>query len=134
VPATTASVIFGSSVLALTRPGEVPAKVTDFGAHDVYEDVPGAIDALDGALGLTTPGAARLLVIISDGCYHHRGWTNGQARVTRLRASGCGVLWLAPAAGGVYAMDGATVEQLRDPAATARAIGRAATAALRAAR
>ena len=132
VAATTASVLFGSSVLALTRPGQVPTKVTDFPALDRYEDVPGAIDALDGVLGLSRPGAARLLVIISDGHYAHQGRTAGQARVDRLRAGGCGVLWLGPAR--ARPLRGATVEQLSDPTTTARVIGRAAVAALHATR
>jgi hypothetical protein len=134
VPAMTASVLFGNHVCSLTRPGEVPARVTLFGAPDNYEDLPGAIDALDGALGLTCPGAARLLVVISDGQYHHRGRTEGQARIDRLRHAGCGVLWLAPARGGSWPLAGTTVEKLSDPATTAHAIGRAAVASLRAAR
>ena len=53
-------------------------------------------------------------------------------QVDRLRASGCAVLWLTtddkddP-------FDGVTVHKLTSPTATAQAIGRAATAALRAA-
>ncbi|HWN33554.1 MAG TPA: hypothetical protein VNP03_12445 [Pseudonocardia sp.] len=133
VPAVTASVLFGQHVCPLTHPGQVPAQVTQFGAPDNYEELPGAIDALDGALGLARPGAARLLVVISDGQYRHRGRTGGQARVDRLRHTGCGVLWLAPAAGRSWPLTGATVEELSDPATAARAIGRAAVAALRAA-
>jgi hypothetical protein len=134
VPAMTASVLFGNHVCSLTRPAEVPARVTLFAAPDDYEELPGAIDALDGALGLARPGAARLLVVISDGQYRHRGRTGGQARVDRLRHTGCGVLWLAPSAGRAWPLTGTTVEHPSDPTTTARAIARAAVAALRAAR
>ena len=64
--AVTASVLFGKGVYALTRPGEVPAKVTDFTATASSESACRAIDALDGALDLASPGTARLLVIVSD--------------------------------------------------------------------
>ena len=134
VSAMTASVLFGNHVGPLTRPGQVPARVTLFAAPDDYEELPGAIDALDGALGLARPGAARLLVVISDGQYRHRGRTGGQSRVDRLHHIGCGVLWLAPVGGGSWPLTGTTVERLSDPATTARGIGRAAVAALRAAR
>ena len=66
--AITASVLFGKGVYALTRPGETPAKVTDFTATASSESACRAIDALDGALGLASPGTARLLVIVSDTC------------------------------------------------------------------
>jgi hypothetical protein len=64
--ATTASVLFGKGVYPLTRPGETPTKVTDFTATASSESACRAIDALDGALDLASPGTARLLVIVSD--------------------------------------------------------------------
>ncbi|MFB9902877.1 VWA domain-containing protein [Allokutzneria oryzae] len=133
IPATTATIAFGSGVHAITHPGSAPAVVTEFAARDCYEDIPTAIDALDGALGLAHPGAARLLVIVSDGHYDPHARRDGQHRLDRLRANGCGVLWLATNAAN-EPLQGAFVHQLNDPATTARAIGRAATAALRAAR
>jgi hypothetical protein len=134
VPAETATVIFGEHVRPITHPGTAPATVTEFEADDGWEAIDTATAALDGALGLSRPGAARLLVIVSDGHIvdDDQSW-NGQRRINRLRASGCAVLWLTsndtdtPFAG-------ATVHQLADPTATAQAIGRAATTALRAAR
>ena len=129
----TASVLFGNHVCALTHPGQVPARVTLFTAPDAYEELPEAIDAVDGALGLARTGAARLLVVISDGAYAHRGRSHGQARIDRLRRAGCGVLWLAPARGGSWPLTGTTVETLTDPTTTACAIARAAVAALHAA-
>ncbi len=132
VPVTTATVIYGARVRPITHPGTVPDKVTEFEADDGSHDIAAAAAALDGVLGLSQPGAARLLVIVSDGHYDHYERAAGRTQVDRLRASGCAVLWLTtddrddP-------FDGVTVHQLTSPTATAQAIGRAATAALRAA-
>jgi hypothetical protein len=133
VPAQTATVIFGNRVRPLTLPGKAPAAVTEFDSNDNWEDIPTAIDALDGALGLSTPGAARLLVIVSDGRFRPAPRRDGQKRLNRLRAAGCAVLWLTTRDTDTP-LDGATVHRLTDPTSTARAIGHAATAALRAAR
>ncbi|SER91743.1 vWA domain-containing protein [Actinokineospora terrae] len=133
VDVTTATVIFGHNVRPITHPGTHPARVTLFAANDGCHAIATATDALDGALGLSRPGAARLLVIISDGHFLAHERHGGQKRVERLRASGCAVLWLT-----TDELDkpfkGVTVHQLTDPDTTAHAIGRAATAALRAAR
>ncbi|MBN9097972.1 MAG: VWA domain-containing protein [Pseudonocardia sp.] len=131
VPATTATVAFGDAVHAITHPGAVPKMVTRFRAPDGYEVIDDALDALDGALHLSTPGAARLLVVVSDGIFSPAPRRAAQTRVDRLRAAGCGVLWLAPR-GPVTPLDGVTAIPLTDPTVTARAIARAATAALRA--
>ncbi len=133
VPTETATVIFGHQVRALTRPGRPPAQVTEFVANDNWEDIPTALDALDGALGLSRPGAARLVVIISDGKFRQEPLREGQKKLDRLRASGCAVLWLAAHDSNIP-LAGATFHVLADPATTARAIGQAATAALRRAR
>ncbi|MGE0295273.1 VWA domain-containing protein [Pseudonocardia sp.] len=132
VPATTATVIFGAHVRAVTAPGTTPLEVTEFAARDNYEAADTAIDALDGALDLARPDGARLLVIVSDGQFRPDPRRRAQARVDRLRAAGCGVLWLAPARSLNDPLHGVTVHTLDDPATTARAIGRAATTALRA--
>jgi hypothetical protein len=131
VPATTATVTFGEKVHPITAPGATPSRVTTFGAPDGYEVIDQAIDTLDGALGLSRPGAARLLVIVSDGIFSPAPRGAAQAALDRLNRSGCGVLWLAPDR---YAtpLRGATVHPLADPATTAQAIAKAATAALRA--
>lgn len=131
VPATTATVIFGNEVRPITHPGTAPTHVTEFDANDGWEDIVRAIDALDGALGLGRPGAARLLVIVSDGYYLADQRHHAQLRINRLRAAGCAVLWLAPN-NDPEPLDGTTVHELTDPTTTAQAIGRAATAALRA--
>lgn len=132
VPAQTATVIFGHEVHPLTRPGTAPTVVTEFASNDNWEDIPTALDALDGALGLSTPGAARLLVIVSDGRFRPAPRADGQRKLDRLRAHGCAVLWLTTRDTDTP-LAGATVHRLTDPATAAQAIGRAATTALRAA-
>jgi hypothetical protein len=132
VPAQTATVIFGNRVRPLTLPGKAPAMVTEFASNDNWEDVPTALEALDGALGLSVPGAARLLVIVSDGRFREDPRRTGQRKLDQLRANGCAVLWLTTRDTDTP-LSGATVHQLTDPTTAARAIGRAATTALRAA-
>jgi hypothetical protein len=92
----TAAVTYGSRVRPVTRPGHAPAGVTTFSATDGTEMFCQAIDALDHALDLSRPGAARLLVIVSDGHYTPGECRDGQQRITRLAAYGCGILWLTP--------------------------------------
>lgn len=135
VPATTATVVFGAgTVTPITRPDATPAKVTEFGTRLGGHVIDTAIGALDGALDLSRPTAARLLVIISDGNFEDETRKPGQRMLDRLRDSDCAVLWLAPDKLGTDPMNGATVHTLTDPTTTARAIGQAATAALRATR
>lgn len=66
-----------------------------FTAEDMAEEFCEAVDALDAALELTRPDAARLLVIVSDGYFTPDQRDHGQQRITRLTATGCAVLWLA---------------------------------------
>ena len=128
--ATTATVIYGQHVRPVTHPGQTPTHIREFAATDATEKFTRAVDALDAALDLTRPGAARLLVIVSDGLYTPDERATGQQRITRLRASGCGILWIAlsPA---THAMSGADLLILSDPAAAADTIASAATRALR---
>ncbi|MFV2179993.1 VWA domain-containing protein, partial [Actinomadura sp. LOL_011] len=128
--ADSATVIFGSRVRPVTRPGQRPTGVSTFEARDSREDFVEAVDALDAALDLTRPGAARLLVVVSDGIFKHQQLIDGQQRVDRLTAAGCAVLWLAPSER-AYPMNGAHLTILPDPAAAADTIGAAATRALR---
>ncbi|MGV9613232.1 VWA domain-containing protein [Nocardia xishanensis] len=132
MPAKTATVTFGASVKPITYPGTAPARVTEFSCPDYLHAIDTAVEALDGALDLSRPGATRLLVIISDGQYQGRRRNRAQAHIHSLRAAGCAVLWLAPANSAPEPLDGVTLHLVTDPAAAA-AIGRAATAAVRAA-
>jgi hypothetical protein len=128
--ATTATVTYGHHVQPVTFPGRAPARVTEFDARGTYEDFRGAIDALDGALDLSRPGAARLLVLITDGDYKDTQYPDGARRAARLAAAGCGILWLNPPGAPGRPVPGATAVTLTDPAATIAIIARAAAAAL----
>ncbi len=89
---TSATVCFGRRVIAVTRPGEVPAQVRQFRAGDRAHQFCGALDALDGALGLSRAGhGARLLVVVSDGRYEAPQRIDGQARCDACGppAAGC---------------------------------------------
>ena len=131
--ALTATVLFGKGVYALTRPGEIPAQVTDFSATASTESACRAIDALDGALGLASPGTARLLVIVSDAMFV-------RPRRARRRSSSASPACTAPAAassssppGGYAAICKYTdcqVTEAASPADAIDAIARAATRAL----
>ncbi|WP_228002368.1 hypothetical protein [Nocardia australiensis] len=121
MPAETATLTFGRQVLPGAYPGSAPQKVTDFAATALYEAIDTAIDALDGALGLSRPENTRLLVIISDGCFCDEPCAAAQKLLDRVRASGCAVLWLAPEVTWSKRLTGATVHELTNPAAIARA-------------
>jgi VWA domain-containing protein len=130
VPATTATVSYNHDVHPITHPGTAPARVTEFQAGGGGHQLGTALDALDGALDLSTPNAARLVVIVSDGKYSAEQRRDAQTRLNRLRESGCAVLWLTVNDTDTP-LDGATVHRLDQPTHTARAIGHAATTALR---
>ncbi len=128
--ARTATVTYGRQVRPVTYPGAVPAQVAEFSAAGKYEDFTRAVSALDGALGLSRPGSTRILVIVSDGRYKGTQHADGQKLITRLAASGCLVIWIAPS-DTANTMTGARVVILADPAATRAAVARAVTASAR---
>ena len=91
--ATTATVHFdGRTVAAITRPGDNPAQVPTFDVGRGGHPIGRAIDAVDGGLGLAKPGAARLLVIVSDGVFGTDETDAARGRIKRLSATGCAVL------------------------------------------
>jgi hypothetical protein len=94
--ARTATVTYGRDVRPVTYPSATPARVAEFSATGKYEDFTRAVNALDGALGLSRPGSTRILVIVSDGRYKGTQHADGQKLITRLVASGCLVIWIAP--------------------------------------
>ncbi|MBL7491176.1 VWA domain-containing protein [Frankia sp. AgW1.1] len=133
--ATSATVIFGNRVRPITRPGRVPTQVIDWTANDYTEAFVTAVDTLDTTLGLSGRDGARLLVVISDGHFNaipdDYQQVAGRARLDRIAAAGCAVLWLTPHNAVWPWLAGVTAYQLTDPATTADAIGRAAIDALR---
>ena len=72
-------------------------------------------------------------MIVSDGRYKGTQHVDEQKLITRLAASGCLVIWIAPS-DTANTMTGARVVILADPAATSAAVARAVTASARTAR
>ena len=127
--ARSATVVFAEKVHPVTHPGATPATVREFPATGRTLAFCEAVDALDGALELSRPGAARLLTIVSDGKLPPRERVGGQDRVTRLIKAGCAVLWLALGSGDTPLDDARTVT-LANPAEAIDAIAQAAIRAL----
>jgi hypothetical protein len=127
----TATVAFGDTVTPITRSGTAPAEVTEFRARCNTEEFTRAVSALDVELGLSRPGAARLLVVVSDGVFRTDQSTTGRMQLKALADAGCAVLWLtlgtaraARETGGIHFLT------LPNPATAADEIGYAAVAAL----
>jgi len=127
--ARSATVTFGESVHPVIPPGKAPALVSEFGTWDGTEEFCDAVDALAAALDLSRPGAARLLVVVSDGRFRADQRRGGQERVARLKRTGCAVLWLALQQDATP-IEGALSIILADPADAVVAIGQAAIRAL----
>jgi len=130
-----AMVYFGTDVFPTLKPGQRLDNVQVYTAPDGTEKFDKAFKSLNGVLSLLHGSGARLLVIVSDGCY-----TGAEIEATRkwLRAcdqSGVGVLWLT-FDNGVYVRSLARgtsavlMQVTADPAAVATEIGTAAAKAL----
>ncbi|WP_219505236.1 hypothetical protein [Nonomuraea ceibae] len=134
----TAALAWGSTVTPLIRPGASPSHVPVLSTPEGTVVLPEAIRALDGALALSEPGSldARLLIIASDGELtgsdddEDDPAVMSQSLIDRLRRNGCAVLWLC-LDGRPRVLDGAVPVEAHDPVSAARAIGQAATTALR---
>lgn len=128
--AISATLAFGDRVTVLIPPGRRPTKVRDMRADAGIERFVEACAEADRLLHLSTPGTARLLVVVSDG--HYVDPAEAQATITRLHSTGCAVLWLAPANKSwpprVY--DDTTAVTVEDPTTCVNLIGRAAIDAL----
>ena len=135
----TAMVYYGNDVFATLKPGQHLGEVSVWTASDGTEKFDKAFRALDGGLNLLHGTGARLLVVVSDGCYTDTEATNARKWMHRCAESGVGVLWL-PFDNGYYAKrygrdaggSFQMVEGSLDPATAAKEIGRAAAKALEA--
>lgn len=90
----TAMVYYGQDVFPTLKPGQHLDKVTVYTAPDGTEKFDRAFKALDGSLKLLHGTGARLLVVVSDGCYTPQESVAAQHWVARCGKSGVGVLWL----------------------------------------
>jgi hypothetical protein len=89
-----AMVYYGQDVFPTLKPGQHLKQVDVYSAPDGTEKFNRAFQALNGGLGLLNGTGARLLVVVSDGCY-----TAEEKRATRqwldeCKRNGVGVLWL----------------------------------------
>jgi hypothetical protein len=94
VQARAAMVYYGEGVFPTLKPGQHLDAVNVYSAPDGTEKFDKAFKALNGALDLLNGPGARLLVVVSDGCY-----TSVEARaasrwMARCTQAGVGVLWL----------------------------------------
>lgn len=136
VQARTAMVYYGSSVFPTLKPGEHLSEVHIYTAPDGTEKFDEAFRALDGSLGLLHGTGARMLVVVSDGCYTSVELAAAKRWMRRCQEQGVGVLWL-PFDHGAYAQEilkgittASMVPGLLDPAAAAVEIGKAAATAM----
>lgn len=136
VQARTAMVYYGSSVFPTLKPGEHLSEVHIYTAPDGTEKFDEAFRALDGSLGLLHGTGARMLVVVSDGCYTSVELAAAKRWMRRCQEQGVGVLWL-PFDHGAYAQEilkgittASMVPGLLDPATAAVEIGKAAATAM----
>lgn len=135
VQARTAMVYYGYDVFPTLKPGQHLDQVNVYSAPDGTEKFNKAFKALDGGLNLLTGTGARLLVVVSDGCYTPDEEERAKHWMRRCQEAGVGVLWL-PFDHGYHvknitkATDAVVLTGGHDPAAAALEIGRAAAEAL----
>lgn len=130
-----AMVYYGQDVFPTLRPGQSLPEVNVFSAPDGTEKFDKAFKALNGSLDLLTGSGARLLVVVSDGCYTGDETEKAKRWMQRCQESGVAVLWL-PFDRDGYAThitrgtDAVILAETYDPAKAATAIGSAAAKAL----
>lgn len=94
VQATTAMVYYGNSVFPTLRPGERMSSVRVYSARDMTESFDKAFRAIDGKLNLLHGSGARMLFIVSDGCYTTGELAACKRWMARCHQQGVGVVWL----------------------------------------
>lgn len=131
IQARAAMVYYGSGVFPTLKPGQHLSEVHVYTAPDGTERFDDAFKALDGGLNLLHGTGARLLVIVSDGCYTPAEQRNARRWVQRCDQAGVAVLWL-PFDSDYYAKEiigsasAAIIPGYLDPAKAATEIGTAA--------
>lgn len=135
VQARTAMVYYGQDVFPTLRPGQHLDQVHVYSAPDGTEKFDRAFKALNGSLDLLNGSGARLLVVVSDGCYTPQEIEKATHWMKRCHDSGVAVLWL-PFDHEGYARhitrgtDAVILGGTFNPAAAATEIGRRAAEAL----
>jgi hypothetical protein len=133
-----AMVYYGSGVFPTLKPGQHLADVNVYTAPDGTEKFDKAFKALDGSLNLLNGTGARLLVVVSDGCYTPEETEKAKKWIQECEKNGVAVLWIpfAHAYQLAYVRDivkgtsVALLQDVTDPADAALQIGKAAADAL----
>lgn len=139
IQAKCAMVYYGQDVFATLKPGQHLDQVNIYTAPDGTEKFDKAFKALDGGLRLLQGNGARLLVIVSDGCYTPQETANARKWVQECDRNGVAVLWIPFASRDShlsYSMDitrgtnAVVLSEVKNPAQAAMVIGTAAANAL----
>ena len=133
-----AMVYYGSGVFPTLKPGQHLPEVNVYTAPDGTERFDRAFKALDGSLNLLNGTGARLLVVVSDGCYTPEETEKAKKWIQECEKHGVAVLWI-PFAHSyqlgyvreiVRGTSVALLQDVTDPADAALQIGKAAADAL----
>ena len=133
-----AMVYYGSGVFPTLKPGQHLPEVNVYTAPDGTEKFDRAFKALDGSLNLLNGTGARLLVVVSDGCYVPDETEKAKKWIQECEKNGVAVLWIPFAHAHqlgyvreiVRGTSVALLQDVTDPADAALQIGKAAADAL----
>lgn len=96
IQAKTAMVYFGNDVFPTLKVGQKLDEVRVYTAPDGTEKFGKGFSALEGALDLFYGRGARMLVVVSDGCYTEEETANAKATIRECEKNGVAVLWISP--------------------------------------
>jgi hypothetical protein len=129
-----AMVYFGNDVFPVLKSGQKLEQVNVYSAEDGTEKFERAYKALEGSLNLLSGSGARLLVIVSDGCYSGNEPANVRRAMAQCEKAGVAVVWLpfshshrANDLSGGYAK---VIDDITNPAEASEVIGKACADAL----
>jgi hypothetical protein len=94
IQAKTAMVYYGNDVFPTLKVGQKLDEVRVFTAPDGTEKFGMGFSALDGALDLFYGRGARMLVVVSDGCYTQEETDNAKQIIRECEKNGVAVLWI----------------------------------------
>ncbi|GIM90101.1 vWA domain-containing protein [Paractinoplanes toevensis] len=124
------TIAVGGRATVVIAPGQRPGTVSKLKADAQAECFDVAVGVAHNLLDLRTAGTARLLVVVSDGLFYRNGYDHAQRTIDWLTATGCKVLWLAPADQSTHTYTRVTTIEVKDPIDAIALIGKAATRAL----
>lgn len=89
-----AMVYYGQGVFPVLKPGQHLDKVTVYTATDGTERFDEAFKALNGSLNLLDGSGARMLVVVSDGCYTPAETAHAAKWLAECQLAGVAVTWI----------------------------------------